>query len=99
SRADIIVVTPVDYMAPTWVPTLKRFALLLSVTALAIMAWEGFLAARDSFEFHYVTVDLGLPRVWHWLAVLSGIIGSAIAALAMALRRTNHAQEPPVARS
>jgi TRAP-type C4-dicarboxylate transport system permease small subunit len=86
-------------MAPTWVPTLKRFALLLSVMVLAIMAWQGFLAARDSFEFHDVTADLGLPRVWHWVAVLSGIIGSAIAALAMALRRTDQVQEPPGARS
>ena len=62
---------------------------LLSVTVLAVMAWQGFFAARDSFEFHDVTADLGLPRVWHWVAVLSGIIGSAIAALAMALRRTD----------
>jgi TRAP-type C4-dicarboxylate transport system permease small subunit len=98
-RDENIVVSSIDDMAPTWVPTLKRFALLLSVTVLAIMAWEGFLAARDSFEFHDVTADLGLPRVWHWLVVLSGIIGSAIAALAMALRRTNHAQEPPGTRS
>ena len=98
-RDENIVVNSIDDMAPTWVPTLKRFALLLSATVLAIMAWQGFLAARDSFEFHDVTADLGLPRVWHWLAVLSGITGSAIAALAMVLRRTNHAQEPPGARS
>ena len=73
-------------------PTLKRFALLLSVVVLAVMAWQGFLAARDSFEFNDVTADFGLPRVWHWIAVLVGIIGAAIAALAMALRRTDQAQ-------
>ena len=93
-REENIVVNSIDDMAPTWVPTLKRFALLLSVMVLAIMAWQGFLAARDSFEFHDVTADLGLPRVWHWVAVLSGIIGSAIAALAMALRRKDQSQEP-----
>ena len=98
-RDENIVVNSIDNMAPTLVPTLKRFALLLSVMVLAIMAWQGFLAARDSFEFHDVTADLGLPRVWHWVAVLSGIIGSAIAALAMALRRRDRAQEPPGARS
>ena len=98
-RDENIEVNSIDGMAPTWVPTLKRFALLLSVAVLAIMAWQGFLAARDSFEFHDVTADLGLPRVWHWVAVLSGIIGSAIAALTMALRRTDQAQEPPGARS
>ena len=98
-REENIVVNSIDDMAPTWVPTLKRFALLLSVMVLAIMAWQGFLAARDSFEFHDVTADLALPRVWHWVAVLSGITGSAIAALTMALRRTDRAQEPPGARS
>jgi TRAP-type C4-dicarboxylate transport system permease small subunit len=93
-RDENIVVNSIDDMAPTWVQTLKRFALLLSVLVLTIMAWQGFLAARDSFEFHDVTADLGLPRVWHWIAVLSGISGSAIAALAMALRRTDQPQTP-----
>ena len=93
-RDENIVVNSIDDMAPTWLPTLKRFALLLSAMVLAIMAWQGFLAARDSFEFHDMTADLGLPRVWHWVAVLSGIIGSAIAALAMALRRKDQSQEP-----
>ena len=54
---------------------------------LAVMAWQGFIAARDSLEFHDVTADLGLPRFWHWLALLIGVIGAGIAALAMALRR------------
>ena len=98
-RDENIEVNSIDEMAPTWVPALKRSALLLSVVVLAIMAWQGFLAARDSFEFNDVTADLGLPRVWHWIAVLSGIIGSAIAALAMMLRHTDQAQESPGARS
>ena len=40
------------------------------------MAWQGFIAARDSIEFHDVTADLGLPRVLHWIAVLVGVIGA-----------------------
>ena len=45
------------------------------------------IAARDSVEFNDVTADLGLPRFWHWTAVLLGIVGSTLAALVMALRR------------
>ena len=66
---------------PAWI--LDVFAAVM----LAVMAWQGFIAARDSYEFHDVTGDLGLPRTWHWLALLIGVIGSAIAALAMASRR------------
>ena len=51
------------------------------------MAWQGFIAARDTLAFNDVTADLGLPRVLHWIALLVGVIGAAIAALAMALRR------------
>ena len=50
-------------MAPRFVPALKRIAPLLSVVVLAVMAWQGCLAARDTFEFNDVTADLGLPRV------------------------------------
>ncbi|HEY7246288.1 MAG TPA: TRAP transporter small permease [Xanthobacteraceae bacterium] len=85
-RDENILVNSIDDLAPRWVPTLKRAADLLAVVMLGVMAWQGFIAARDSYEFHDVTGDLGLPRIWHWLAVLIGVIGSAFAALAMALR-------------
>jgi hypothetical protein len=51
------------------------------------MAWQGLIAARDSLEFNDVTADLALPKFWHWLALLVGVIASAIAALAMAFTR------------
>jgi TRAP-type C4-dicarboxylate transport system permease small subunit len=86
-RDENIVVNSIDEYAPRWVPTLKRAAELLAVVVLAVMAWQGFIAARDSLEFHDVTADLGLPRVWHWAAVLIGVIGAMLAALSMALRR------------
>jgi TRAP-type C4-dicarboxylate transport system permease small subunit len=86
-RDENIVVNAIDDLAPGWVPTLRRIAGLLAVVVLAIMAWQGLVAARDSYEFHDVTGDLGLPRAWHWLTLLTGVIGSAVAALAMALRR------------
>jgi TRAP-type C4-dicarboxylate transport system permease small subunit len=86
-RDENIVVNSIDDLAPRWVPGLKRAAALLAVIVLAIMAWQGAIAARDSYEFHDVTADLGLARIWHWSTLLIGVVGSAAAALAMALRR------------
>ena len=45
------------------------------------MAWRGWIAAKDSFEFNDVTADLGLPRSGYWIAVLTGLVGAALAAL------------------
>ena len=86
-RDENIVVNSIDDLAPRWVPTLKRAAEALAVVVLAIMAWQGWIAASDSLAFHDVTADLGLPRFWHWSALLIGVIGAGMAALAMAFRR------------
>lgn len=86
-RDENIVVNSIDDMAPRIVPALKRAACVLAAIVLAVMAWQGFIAARDSVEFNDVTADLGLPRFWHWTAVLIGVVGSTIAALVMAFRR------------
>lgn len=85
-RGENIVVNSIDELAPRWVAFLKRAALLLSVAVLAVMAWQGFRAARDSLEFHDVTADLGLPRFWHWSALLIGVVGAGVAAAVMAWR-------------
>jgi TRAP-type C4-dicarboxylate transport system permease small subunit len=86
-RDENIVVNAVDDVAPRAVAPLKRAAALLAVVILAVMAWQGVIAACDSFEFHDVTADLGLPKFWHWLPLLTGVIASAIAALVMAFAR------------
>ena len=86
-RDENIVVNAVDDVAPRLVPALKRAAALLAVVILAVMAWQGLIAARDSLEFNDVTADLALPKFWHWLALLVGVISAAIAALAMAFTR------------
>ena len=86
-RDENIVVNSIDDVWPRAVPALRRAAEFLAVVVLGVMAWQGWRAARDSMEFHDVTADLGLPRVWHWSALLVGVIGAAAAALAMALRR------------
>ena len=67
-------------------PALKRIALALAVVILAVMAWQGLIAARDTVAFNDVTADLGLPRILHWIALLVGVIGAGVAALAMAWR-------------
>lgn len=90
-RDENIVVNTIDDYAPRLILPLKRLAALLAVVILAVMAWQGFIAARDSMEFNDITADLGLPRVLHWTALLIGIVGSALAALVMAIRREDAA--------
>jgi TRAP-type C4-dicarboxylate transport system permease small subunit len=87
-RDDHIVVNLFDDALPRLVPVLKRVTAALAAVILAVVAWQGFLAAADSFAFNDVTADLGLPRYWHWSALLVGIVASAIAALAMAWSRS-----------
>ena len=86
-RNENITVNSIDDLAPRWVPALKRFGLALAVVVLAVIAWQGFIAARDAIAFNDQTADLGLSRGLHWIALLVGVIGAAIAALAMGLRR------------
>jgi TRAP-type C4-dicarboxylate transport system permease small subunit len=90
-RDDNIVVNTIDDLAPRAVPLLKRSALLLAVCVFVAMTWQGWIAARDSIEFNDVTADLGLPRFWHWIFVLSGLIGATLAAFYMMVRREGRA--------
>ena len=94
-RDENIVVNAIDDVVPRLVPRLKRAAEMLAVVVLAVMAWQGLIAARDSLEFNDVTADLALPRFWHWLALLVGVIASGFAALAMALRRRQEPEDVP----
>ncbi len=86
-RDENIAVNAMDDVAPRLVSPLKRAAALLAVVILAVMAWQGLIAARDSLEFNDVTADLALPKFWHWLALLVGVIAAALAALAIAFTR------------
>jgi TRAP-type C4-dicarboxylate transport system permease small subunit len=63
-RDENIVVNAMDDVAPRLVPPLKRAAALLAVVVLAVMAWQGLIAARDSLEFNDTTADLALPKCW-----------------------------------
>ena len=80
-RDEHIVVDVVDGMAPRWVPALKRFAEVVAVVVLAVMAWQGWKAAAETLVFNDVTSDLAIHRLWYWAPVLVGMVGGAIAAV------------------
>lgn len=82
-REEHIVVDVVDSYAARWVPLLRRIAGVLGVLLMAAMAWQGWIAARDTLQFNDVTSDLALPRIWYWVPVLAGMIGACIAAAAI----------------
>ena len=82
-RDDNILVNTIDEITPRIVPVLKRSALVLAVLTFVVLVWQGWDAAWDSYEFHDVTADLGLPRFWHWTIVLVGMSLAALAALFM----------------
>jgi TRAP-type C4-dicarboxylate transport system permease small subunit len=85
-RDEHLVVDIVDPLAPHWVPRLRRLAELIAIPVLALMAWEGLKAARETLIFNDVTSDLSIHRLWYWIPVLIGLIGSAVAAVMMLLR-------------
>lgn len=86
-REEHIVVDIVDNLRPGWAPWLRRAAGLLGVAVMAVMAWQGWIAAKDTLVFKDVTADLALPRIWYWVPVLAGMIGSALAAAWMLFKK------------
>jgi TRAP-type transport system small permease protein len=85
-RGEHIVVDLIDGVAPALVPTLKRLAGVIGIAILAVMGWQGVIAAGDTLVFGDVTADLGLPRILHWAALLIGIFGACLAVLAVMLQ-------------
>ena len=85
-RDENLLVDVIDPLAPRWVPRLRRIAEVIAIPVLALMAWEGLKAARETLIFNDVTSDLSIHRLWYWIPVLIGLIGSAVAAVMMLLR-------------
>jgi TRAP-type C4-dicarboxylate transport system permease small subunit len=86
-RDENLVVDVIDPIAPRWVPRLRRFAELIAIPVLGLMGWEGWKAAAETLVFNDVTSDLSIHRLFYWIPVLFGLIGAAIAAVAMLLRK------------
>jgi len=86
-RDENIVVDVVDEFAPRWVPALRRFAEVVAVAILAVMAWQGWKAAAETLVFNDVTSDLGISKFYYWVPVLIGLAGSGLAAAAMIFRK------------
>jgi len=82
-RDEHLLVDVIDPLAPHWVPWLRRFAEIIAIPVLAVMAWEGWKAAQETLEFHDVTSDLAIHRILYWIPVLFGLIGGALAAVVM----------------
>jgi TRAP-type C4-dicarboxylate transport system permease small subunit len=87
-RDENIVVDMIDTWRPRWVPALKRASAAAAVVLLATIAWQSWLQARDAMSFGDVTSDLSLPKILYWAPLVFGIAAGAVAAAAMALKRS-----------
>lgn len=86
-RKEHLVVDVIDQLTvPAVVRVLDLAAALVSFGLLALMAWQMVPVARGMYEFGDVTPDLSIPKIYYWVPVLLGVIGSAAAALVFVLR-------------
>ena len=85
-RDEHIVVDSIDRYAPRAVPWLRRVAGIVAVAMLSLMAWQGGVAALDTWSFGDVTPDLALPKILFWIPLLFGLAAGAVAALATLFR-------------
>jgi TRAP-type transport system small permease protein len=86
-RKEHLVVDVIDQLTrPAVVRLLDLAAALVSFGLLAFMAWQMVPIARGMYEFGDVTPDLSIPKIYYWVPVLLGVVGSAAAALAFVLR-------------
>lgn len=86
-RDENLVVDVVDTLRPRWVPWLRRFAELVAIPVLVLMAWEGWKAAAETLVFNDVTSDLAIHRILYWAPVIFGVAGAAAAAVVMIFRK------------
>jgi TRAP-type C4-dicarboxylate transport system permease small subunit len=77
----------IDQIAPRSLARLLDLAgAVVSFGMLAVMAWQMLPVARSMYEFGDVTSDLSIPKIYYWIPVLLGVLGSAAATLAFIVR-------------
>jgi len=82
-----LVVDVIDQMAGAGVVrALELLGALVSLGVLAVMAWQMLPVARGMHEFGDVTPDLSIPRIYYWIAVLTGVVASAAASVVVIVR-------------
>jgi TRAP-type C4-dicarboxylate transport system permease small subunit len=86
-RKEHLVVDAIDQLTrPAVVRLLDLAGALVSFGLLAFMAWQMVPVARGMYDFGDVTPDLSVPKIYYWVPVLLGVVGSAAAALVLVLR-------------
>jgi TRAP-type C4-dicarboxylate transport system permease small subunit len=86
-RRGHLVVDVIDQIAPRSLARLLDLAgAVVSFGMLAVMAWQMLPVARSMYEFGDVTSDLSIPKIYYWIPVLLGVLGSAAATLAFIVR-------------
>jgi TRAP-type C4-dicarboxylate transport system permease small subunit len=86
-RDENLIVDAIDYMVrPSVVRVLDLAGACASLVLLAAMAWQMVPLARDMYQLGDVTSDLSLPKIYYWIPVLAGVIGSAAATAVFIVR-------------
>lgn len=86
-RKEHLVVDAIDQLTrPAVVRLLDLAGALVSFGLLAFMAWQMVPVARGMYDFGDVTPDLSIPKIYYWVPVLLGVVGSAAAALVLVVR-------------
>lgn len=85
-RDENIVVDILDRtVGPGGVAILRRSAAVITACTFAVMAWQGWIAAKDTLAFGDVSSDLAIPIIYYWVPVLIGFIGAVGAAIWIAV--------------
>jgi TRAP-type C4-dicarboxylate transport system permease small subunit len=86
-RKEHLVVDAIDQLTrPAVVRLLDIAGALVSFGLLAFMAWQMVPVAKGMYDFGDVISDLSIPKIYYWVPVLLGVVGSAAAALVLVLR-------------
>jgi TRAP-type C4-dicarboxylate transport system permease small subunit len=86
-RDEHLVVDVIDHLTrPAVVRILHLLGAIISLVVLIVMAWNMVDDARNSYEFGDVTPDLSIRKLWYWVAVLFGVLASALACLFFVIR-------------